>query len=83
MVRVYGCAVADQHARGLVTSLIGSGSVDALAAAVLISGGISYQSAVGKLTPGMRDAILDVLRAPPNGLLDLRSALLSDQRARR
>ena len=83
MVRLYGCTVSDQHARVLVASLIGSGSTDALAAAEVISGGLGQRATATQLTPGMRDAILQVMRSPPSGLAGLRDALIKDQQARR
>ena len=82
MVRLYGCTVSDEHARVLVAFLVGSGSGDALAAAEVISGGLSQRASVTQLSPGMRDATCQILRSPPSGLVGLRDALTKDQRAR-
>ena len=82
-LRLYGCNIADQQARMLMASLIGSGDSDGLLVAEMISGALSRQEPIGKLTPEMRDAILDVLGSGThNGLLGLRTALANDRRAR-
>jgi hypothetical protein len=83
-VRLYGCAVADQHVRGLVASLTADGQRDAIRTAEAISDGLARHAAVGALSPEMRDAVLRVMaKPPPSGLVALREALVNDQRARR
>ena len=84
MVRVYGCTVGDQQGRILVTALTKSGTADALAAAERISLGIREgDGTAGRLSPAMRDAILNVLpESPPSGLQELRKVLVKDHRAR-
>ena len=83
MIRVYGCNVADQHARGLIASLLRSDTDDAFAAAEKISVALARRGSAGQLTPGMRDAVLQALERPLySGLHDLHEALARDQRAR-
>jgi hypothetical protein len=82
VVRVYGCELTETNARLLIRLLTESGTPAAVAAAEMISDGLSRQDSAGKLTPEMRDAILSVLTKPRNGLDVLQRALLKDQRAR-
>ena len=83
LVRVYGCSVGDQQARVLVAALNKSGTADALDAAERISLAIRGDGTAGRLSPGMRDALLSVLpEDPPSGLAELRKTLVRDHRAR-
>jgi hypothetical protein len=82
MVRVYGCEISEAHALRLVGELSKNGSPEAQAAAATISRGVREHGTAGKLTPEMRDAILDVIDFPRSRLAALHGALLNDQRAR-
>jgi hypothetical protein len=82
MVRVYGCEISEPHALRLIGKLGKNGSPAAVAAAGMISQGVSGEGTAGKLTPEMRDAILIAIDVPHPGLRTLQRALLNDQRAR-
>jgi hypothetical protein len=82
MLRLLGIAFSDEDARHLIATLLGEGTPDALAAAAQRSKGVERNlSAVG-LSPGEPAAVLACLEDPPDGLVELRGALLRDHRDR-
>lgn len=82
IVRVYGCEITQAHALGLIGQLTKEGSPAALAAAEMISHGVSEHGTAGRLSPEMRDTILVAIEVPRPGLRALHRALVNDQRAR-
>ena len=79
MLRLWGIPVDQEDAQALVATLIADGSPDAVAAAERISVRLERGSkGLIALEPRHRDAILGLLEDPPDGLNELRGALIRD-----
>jgi hypothetical protein len=80
VLRVYGVPVSSDDAHKLVVRLMAYGSPDAVAAAARIRTRLQHGAPRGlvALEPQQRDAILDVLEDPPEGLAELRGKLVDD-----
>ena len=82
-VRVYGVDIQDMYVRRMISALTEAGTPVALAAAKQLAGALDRHDSAGRLTPAMRDAILEVLpTAPQPGMKQLRRALVQDHGAR-
>ncbi len=81
-MRIQGARVADDDARRLVASLVGTGWPDARAAARRIVRGLESGTRNVRLAPREREAVLRTLVDPPDALVELRGALARDFRHR-
>jgi len=78
MLHLYGIPVSEADGRALIASLVADGSLDALSAAGRVSLGLERDLYAVALAPAERDAILVQLEDPPDGLAELRGALMRD-----
>lgn len=79
---LFGVPVSPDDARALVTTLITEGTAPAFAAAARISQALERGVRVVGLEPRQRDAVLATLESPPDGLAELRGALIRDRERR-
>lgn len=80
---LWGIPLDRADAQALVATLIADGSPDAVSAAGRIGKRLDQGSnGLVALTPEHRDAILSVLEDPPDGLNELRGALIRDHEQR-
>jgi hypothetical protein len=79
---LFGVPVSPDDARALVTTLITEGTAPAFAAAARIGQALERGVRVVGLEPRQRDAVLATLESPPDGLAELRGALIRDRERR-
>ena len=82
MLHVNGAPVSSDDAEWIVARLYADAHADAVGAASIIETGIDRELYAVALTPAHRDAILRHLEDCPEGLVELRGTLLSDNRDR-
>ena len=80
MLRLLGIPVSDDDARSLVATLLVEGTPDALTAAAQLTKGVERDLHAVGLTRAERTAVLACLEDPPDGLAELRGALMRDHR---
>lgn len=78
VLRLAGIPVSDPDARTLVDLLLRVGRHDDLTAAATIEHALTQPLVIAPLTPDERTAVLGVLDDPPDGLAELRGALLAE-----
>jgi len=78
MLRILGVPISDDDCRQLIATLVVEGTPDAMTAASQISKGVDRDLYAVGLTPGERAAVLACLEDPPEGLAELRGALLRE-----
>ena len=83
-MRLFGVNLSEINCRVLVAALVEDTTPNALELAERISGGLTRHERATPLTPADRDTLLRNMPKPlPSGLVSIREALASDQRARK
>ena len=80
MLCLLGIPIEDGDARHLIATLVVEGTPEALTAAEQLTKGVERNLYAVGLTPAERTAVLACLEDPPNGLVELRGALMREQR---
>jgi hypothetical protein len=81
-MRLLGLPISDVDMRGLVASLVADDEPAATELAGRIARALELRTTVLALSPVERDLILLQLEEPPEGLAELRGALLRDHHDR-
>jgi hypothetical protein len=82
VLRLHGVQVRLDDARALIVNLLGQDTLPAVQAARTIYDALQGEIVFVAFTADQRAAILAVLEDPPEGLAELRGALLRDQEQR-
>jgi hypothetical protein len=81
VVRLLGIPIGDDDARWLIDALYRDARAPAVSAALMLEKGIERGLYAVGLTPAERTAVLACLEEPPDGLAELRGALMREHRS--